>query len=58
MVIGWWCGPQEYLHAARMYSDKPKNKLICGTLIFGGVATGLYIPYFAVQFSQKKAGLK
>lgn len=50
--------PQEYLHAARMYSDKPKSKLTCGAAIFGGVAVGLYIPYFAVQFSLKKAGLK
>lgn len=49
---------QEYLHAARMYSDQPKSKLKCGAAIFGGVATALYIPYFAVQFSLKKAGLK
>jgi len=41
-----------------MYSDKPKSKLTCGAAIFGGVAVGLYIPYFAVQFSLKKAGLK
>lgn len=41
-----------------MYSDQPKSKLKCGAAIFGGVATALYIPYFAVQFSLKKAGLK
>lgn len=51
-------GDYEYLHAARMYSDQPKSKVKCGAAIFGGVAVALYIPYFAVQFSLKKAGLK
>ena len=48
----------EYIHAKEMYAirDISSPKLIYGMGIAGGVALGVSIPIFAVNFQQAKGG--
>ena len=48
----------EYIHAKEMYAirDISSPKLIYGMGIAGGVAFGVSIPIFAVNFQQAKGG--
>mmetsp|Transcript_2792 Transcript_2792/g.8604 ORF Transcript_2792/g.8604 Transcript_2792/m.8604 type:complete len:93 (+) Transcript_2792:92-370(+) len=51
-------GDPEYIHAKEMYAirDISSPKLIYGMGIAGGVAFGVSIPIFAVNFQQAKGG--
>lgn len=46
-----------YLHASKMYDLSKVSKPKVAFWITTGVVSGLGLPFFAVWFSQKKAGL-